>query len=486
MNTQVKRTAALILLLFLALFATLTYLQFAKAAELRANPNNWRAETDRNNRDRGLIVVDGGQIIARSEQSNDEFGYQRIYTEGPLYAPVTGFFTVVAPPQGGIELAENEVLEGTADSLFWTRVQDLFTGSRPRGGTVELSLLPNAQQVAWDALGDQRGAVVVMDATTGQILVMVSKPSFDPNALAVHSGSQVNDTYQALLDNPGRPLDNRAIAGHLYTPGSTFKLITAAAALQSGRFHPTTELDAPAALPYPNSTDQLTNFGDSECAASGQMSLADALAISCNTAFGLLGFDLGEQVLAQQAEAFGFGQPLDVPLAVTPSDFPIGQDSAEIIRASIGQQDVRVTPLQMAMVAAAIANHGDLMRPQLVSSTRDADLNVLSTTSPQRIAQPMSPVTADQLKEMMVGTVTKGSAARAAVSGLTVGAKTGTAQKGEGQAPDVWTVGFGETENRTMAIAVVVEDGGTQGVNGTGGAVASPIVSQVLQAVFAS
>jgi peptidoglycan glycosyltransferase len=483
LNTQIRRITNLVITMFIALLVALTYVQFAKASELRADPRNSRTFFASFARDRGPIVVSGGEVIASSQPVDDAYGYQRSYAAGTLYAPVTGYFTVIGPP-AGIEAVENEVLVGTSDSLFWTRIQDLFTGSQPRGGAIELTLEPKVQQAAWDALGDNRGAVVALDPATGEILAMVSKPSFDPNILAAHSPTEVETTYKALEADPTKPLYNRTIAGNLYAPGSTFKLITAAAALESGAYTPTTELEAPATLALPNTSHQLTNFADSSCAASGKMTLSDAMAVSCNTAFGQLGMDLGQRAIREQAEAFGFGEGLRVPLQVTPSQFPNGMDRAQTAMAAIGQYDNRVTPLQMAMVVSAITNDGQLMTPHLVRTKRDADLNVISTTQVSELSRPISTVTARDLKRMMVQVVTGGTAGRAAVSGVTVGAKTGTAQKGEGMAPDVWTVGFGQVDGRSVAVAVVIEDGGSQGLQGSGGQVAAPVLSQVIKAAL--
>ncbi|MCL2803473.1 MAG: penicillin-binding transpeptidase domain-containing protein [Micrococcales bacterium] len=481
MNTQIRRTTALVIVMFLALAGALTYVQFAKAGELRADPRNSRTYYDSFDRDRGPIVVAGGDIIVSSKPVDDDYSYQRLYADGPLYAPVTGYFTVVGPPSG-IEATENDVLVGTSDSLFWTRVQDLFTGKQPRGGAVELTIEPKLQQAAWDALGDQRGAVVAFDAKTGEILAMVSKPTFDPNDLAVHNQQQVNQVYQTLEADPSRPLYNRAIGGDLYAPGSTFKLITAAAALESGRYQPDSQLDAPTALDLPGTSHKLTNFGDSSCASSGKMTLAAAMTVSCNTAFGKLGMDLGENAIARQAQAFGFGRALELPLAVTPSVFPAEMDKAQLAMAAIGQYNDKATPLQMAMVVAAIANGGSLMTPHLVRSTRDADLQVISTTPTSKLSQPISRATANQLKDMMISVVDDGTATRAQIDQVTVGAKTGTAQKDGGQAPDVWTVGFGEAAGRLLVVAVVVEDGGTVGQSASGGTVAAPIMRQVIEA----
>ncbi|MDR2454304.1 MAG: penicillin-binding protein 2 [Bifidobacteriaceae bacterium] len=485
MNREIRRITLVVAAMFAALLVASSVIQFAAAGELRADSRNSRTFYDSFNRDRGPIMARGGEVLAHSEKVEDDYSYQRFYANGPLYAAVTGYVTVVGPPSG-MELMENAVLLGTADSLFSIpdRLREMFTGAEPTGGAVELTIDPNVQLAAWEALGDSQGAVVALDAKTGEILALVSKPAFDPNALAVHDPVAVDTAYKALEQDPGRPLDNRAIAGRQYAPGSTFKLITAAAALESGQYTATTELEAPAALELPNSTAKLTNFGDSSCSGSGRMTLADALAISCNTAFGWLGMELGATALAEQASRFGFGQDLSVPLYVRPSTFPQNMDQAQTAQAAIGQFDDRVTPLQMAQVAAAIANGGQAMAPHLVRSERDADLQVAKEIAAEEMGRPLSRANADALKTMMIATAETGTAQRARVEGVTVGAKTGTAEKAPGQAPDVWTVGFGEREGRLVAVAVVVEDGGARGAAGTGGQVAAPMAAAVLGAVF--
>ncbi|MDR1825263.1 MAG: penicillin-binding protein 2 [Bifidobacteriaceae bacterium] len=483
MNAQIRRMTALVTVMFLALLGSITWIQYAKAADLRARPDNTRSYYQSFDRDRGPIVVAGGQVIANSKPVDDDYGYQRIYADGPLYAPVTGFFTIL-PSSTGIERAENQVLEGTADSLFLSRLQDLVTGKEPLGGAVELTIDPVAQQAAWDAIGDQRGAAVVLDAKTGEILALVSKPSYDPNLLAAHNRDDVLAAYDAWEQDPDNPLYNRAIAGNLYFPGSTFKLITAAAALESGDYQADSELEAPQALDLPNSDHQITNYADSSCSSSGTMTMAAALTISCNTAFASLGMALGQDAIAAQAEKFGFGQDLEIPLTVTPSQFPKGMSIANTAMAAIGQYEDKVTPLQMAMVAAAIANDGRLMEPHLIRTERDADLTVMATTAAKELSRPISASTATTLRDMMLDVVTDGTATRAAVDGVTVGAKTGTAQKDADHAPDVWTVGFAEADGRTLAIAVVVEDGGAMGNGGSGGAVAAPIFAAIVEAVF--
>jgi peptidoglycan glycosyltransferase len=482
-NREIRRISLVVTAMILALLVASSVIQFAAAGQLRDDPRNSRAFYDSFDRDRGRIIAASGDVLARSEKVDDDYSYQRIYANGELYAPVTGYVTVVGPPSG-MELIENELLQGTDDALFWTRVQDVFTGRKPTGGAVELTIDPAVQQAAWDALGETSGAAVALDAKTGEILALVSKPTFDPNALAVHDPTAVLNTYQALEQDPAKPLANRAISGDLYAPGSTFKLITAAAALESGLYAADSELVAPDALDLPNSSAQLTNFADSSCAASGTMTMAEALAVSCNTAFGWLGMELGADALARQAERFGFGRDLSIPLYVRPSTFPKGMDKAQTAMAAIGQFDDRVTPLQMAMVAAAIANGGQLMAPHLVRSELDADHRVVREVAAEELERPISRTTATALKDMMVKAAETGTGQLARVDGLSVGAKTGTAETAPGQAPDVWTVAFGEAANRLVTVAVVVEDGGPRGQSGSGGTVAAPMAAAILAAVF--
>jgi peptidoglycan glycosyltransferase len=483
MNREIRRITLVVTAMIVALMVTVSVVQFGRAAELRADPRNSRTFYDSFNKDRGPIIALGGTVIASSTAVDDDYAYQRLYLNGPLYAAITGYVSVVGPPSG-LELVENEVLEGSADSLFFKRLQDLFTGASPTGGAVELTIDPSVQQAAWNALGNNKGSAVALDVKTGEILALVSKPSFDPNVLASHDPKAAQASYDALEADPNHPLYNRAIGGDLYAPGSTFKLITAAAALESGRYQPDTELDAPRELSLPGTSVKLTNVRDSSCASSGKMTLADALRVSCNTAFGQLGMDLGPAALSEQAAAFGFGQDMTIPLPVQPSVFPQNLDPAQTAMSAIGQLNDRVTPLQMALVAAAIANGGQLMQPQLVKSERDSELRVVAEVTPEELSRPISATTANQLAEMMIDTVENGTASKVKLDGVSVGAKTGTAEQGENEPPDVWMVGFGQRQNRTVAIAVVVEEGGQLGASGTGGAVAGPVMKAILQAVF--
>ncbi|WP_407345100.1 peptidoglycan D,D-transpeptidase FtsI family protein [Pengzhenrongella phosphoraccumulans] len=483
MNTPLRRLAIVVVAMFVSLMAAATSVQFVQAAKLNDDPRNVRTLYREFNNSRGPIIIAGEQV-ASSTKVDDAFKYQRTYTNGPLFAPVTGFYSVVYS-RTGIERAENDVLTGTADSLFLSRVQDLFTGRQPQGSSVELTIDPAVQQAAWDALGDQRGAVVAIDPATGAILAMVSKPTFDPNVLAGHSTSAVNEAYRVLNDDPAAPLLNRAI-NETYPPGSTFKLIDAAAALEGG-MTPETQLAAPLTLPLPGSSKSISNFGGESCGPGATVSLAEALRVSCNTAFAQLGMDLGADTLRSQAEAFGFDDPLQIPLTVTPSRFPAppGPDAAQTALSAIGQYDVRATPLQMALVSAAIANGGKQMAPYLVQTVRNPDLEVVEEASPRELRTSVSATTAAALRDMMIGVVENGSGKSARISGVQVAGKTGTAQTTTDAAPHAWFTAFAPADAPRVAVAVVVENGGSLGNEATGGQVAAPIARAVIEAVLA-
>jgi peptidoglycan glycosyltransferase len=414
--------------------------------------------------------------------SQDRYKYQRTYPGGALYTPVTGFYSVVYG-ETGIESAEGDLLAGTSDQLFYRRISDLLTGQQPQGATVELTIDPTLQKIAWDALGDQRGAVVALDPKTGNVLAMVSKPSYDATLLAGHDGAQVTKNRQRLLDDPNRPLDNRAIAGRLYPPGSTFKLITAAAALSTGRYRADSEVPGPASIQLPQSTNRLPNDDGQPCGPGDQSTLTEALTRSCNTTFALLGQQVGADALRKQADAFGFDQALRIPLTVTPSVFPATLDQAHLAQSSIGQFDVRTNPLEMAMVSAAIANGGVLMKPNLVARVRSADLEVIQTTTPAELSRPISSEVASQLRTMMLSVVTSGTGTAAQIDGVDVAGKTGTAQSSPGNPPHAWFTSFASGNGRDIAVAVVVEDGGKAGNEAFGGTVAAPIARKVMEAV---
>jgi peptidoglycan glycosyltransferase len=326
---------------------------------------------------------------------------------------------------------------------------------------------------------------VAVEPATGKILAMVSTPGFDPNTLATHDTTAANAAYQQLLAADGDPLINKTTSEN-YPPGSTFKLVTAAAALESGAYTPESVLSAPDVYTLPGTRTTLPNFGGSSCGANQQTTLADALRISCNTAFASLGVDLGDDAIREQAEKFGFDQTdLTVPMRVAASRYPEDLNDAQTALSAIGQESVRATALQMAMVASAIANGGTLMTPYLVQTVRTANLDVVSEADPTELSQAVSAATAQQLTDMMIGVVQSGSGTSAQISGVQVAGKTGTAQTGvEGDSPHAWFTGFAPADDPQVAVAVIVEHGGSVGSEATGGRVAAPIAKAVMEAVI--
>lgn len=482
MNAPIRRVFAVALVLFLTLMVSVTNIQFFQAPTLNADGRNSRALYREYGRNRGPIVV-GGEAVAVSTPVEDAFSFLRTYPQGELLAPVTGYFSLVHGSTG-IERAENDVLNGTSSSLLVERIQALFTGRQPQGGSVELTIDLAAQQAALEAFGDQAGAAVALDPRTGAVLALVSTPSFDPNALSGHDTAAVNAAMAELTAAEDRPLDNRAIASRLYPPGSTMKLITSAALLAAG-YTPDSVVDAPDQWTPSDTSTPIGNPGGETCGDGVSVTLEYALQESCNTPFAILAASLGDDALREQAQAFGFERDLDIPLTVTPSVF--GEEDmgpAFTAMSAIGQKDVRTHPLQMAMVSAAVANGGVLMRPYLVATTRGPDLRILDEAAPSVFSTPMTPANAAQLRDMMVNVVENGTGWRAQIDGVTVAGKTGTAQTAEGQPPHAWFTAFAPAEDPQVAVAVVVEYGGSLGDDATGSAVAAPIARQIMEAVL--
>jgi penicillin-binding protein A len=480
MTTSIKRLSAILGVLLLALLININYLTVIRGADLRSQPGNTRALLDEYSRERGAILI-GGRPVAYSERTNDELIYLRQYSRAALYAPATGFYSVIYGATG-VERGENDVLAGTADLLFGRRLVDLFTGRQPRGGSVALTIDPRAQIAAAEALGNRRGAVVAIDPATGEILALVTSPSYNANRLSSHDLSDIRSYWNKLINADNQPLLNRPIA-QTYPPGSVFKVVTTAAALASGRYSPTTMLEGPARLQLPQTTATIGNFDRQKCLG-GRLSLADALRISCNTAFAALGLSVGAESLRAMATDFGFGTSFTLPMTSAASRFPAELNAPQTAQSAIGQFDVAATPLQMAMVAAGIANRGVVMRPYLVSERLSPELTVLSVTQPQEFSRPISPTVAAQLTSMMVDVVARGTGRGAAINGIDVAGKTGTAQRGEGQAPHAWFISFAPAATPRIAVAVVVEAGGNIGSEATGGRLAAPIARAVIAAVL--
>jgi peptidoglycan glycosyltransferase len=478
MNTQLRRVSTFVLLMFLSLFVSTTIIQYFQQGNLTADGRNARSIYASFQTERGLILVDG-QPIAYSEPVDDRYNYQRVYPAGPLYSTVTGYFSV-QPSAGGLESELNAFLGGNSDAQFLDRINAILTGRDPQGASVELTIDPVVQQAAWDALGDYTGAVVAIDPKTGAILALVSKPTYDPNSLAVHDPQLVEDTYQSLVADPGDPLIDRGIAGDLNPPGSTFKLVVAAAALESGQYTPDSAFPNPTSIDLPGTSTAITNSADSNCGGGGEATIATALRLSCNIPFAQLAGALGGDVIREQAEEFGFGSSFDIPMPTEPSQYPATQSEAETWLTGFGQASVRASPLQMAMVSAAIANSGTLRRPTLVESIVAPDLSVLQAFEPEVYSTPLNEQNATLMTQMMVAGVSSGVANNARISGVEVAGKTGTAENGPGQPYTLWFTGFAPANDPRVAIAVVLEDRQT----GFGNLLAAPIARTVMEAVL--
>ncbi len=481
MNKELKRVSFAVLAMFLALFLSTTTISVFQRETLQSDGRNVRVLYDSYSTQRGSILVNG-EPIAQSVPVEDRYNFQREYTNGQLYAPITGYFTL---NQGttGVESELNDFLSGTANEQFLEQLNAIFTGQEAQGASVELTIDPAVQQAAWDALGDQQGAVVAIEPSTGRILAMVSKPTYDPNQLASHDTQAVIDTYQALEADAADPLQNRAIGGDLNPPGSVFKLVVTAAALENG-LTPESEFPNPPSFTLPGSTATVSNSGEGSCGGTENATIATALRLSCNVAFAQIGLAVGEDNIRNIAEEFGFGQSVDVPMSSTASRYPDEMDDAQLALSSFGQYDVRATPLQIAMVSAAIANGGELMRPTLLESIIGPDLEPVEEYQPEVFSTPISQQTASTMTGMMVEGVGNGVASNARIGGVDVAGKTGTAENGEDEPYTLWFTGFAPANDPQVAVAVVVENGGGLGQSGSGNRVAAPIARQVMEAVL--
>ncbi len=482
MNREIKRVSTIVLAMFLALLVSTSILQVVQADNLAEDSRNTRARNDSYSAQRGAILV-AGQPVAQSVPSSDVYKWQRVYSNGPLYSAVTGFYPINGEATG-LEGALDDKLAGTSNSQFFDRINAILTGKNPQGASVETTIDPKAQQAAWDALGDYQGAVVLLEPKTGRILAMVSKPTYDPNVLASHDTAAVNTTYQQLLDTAGDPLINRTIGGNLNPPGSTFKPVMSASAFGTGEYTKDSQLPNPASLPLPGSPTIVKNDSLTTCGPGETVSIATAQILSCNIPFAELGMQLKPQVIKDQADKFGFNQSFKIPIPVEKSVYPLYTDPAERALGSFGQKDDRATPLQMAMVSAAVANGGKLMTPNLVDAIRSSDLQTIDSFTPTQFSQPMSQENADTIKQMMVDGVDHGVASNARIDGVQVGGKTGTAQNGENDPYTLWFTGFAPANDPQFAVAVVVENGGGRGQSGTGNSIAAPIAKKVLEAVL--
>ncbi|WP_367320842.1 penicillin-binding transpeptidase domain-containing protein [Streptomyces sp. HUAS ZL42] len=485
MTRHIRHAAVFCALLLAALLVNAARVQVVEGPSYDANPANRRGTIARYAQPRGDILV-GGEAVTGSRDTGEHLRYERTYTDGPLYAPVTGFASQVYGTTL-LEDTDDDVLSGTHPLLSPFPLWNDFTHAQNPGGHVVTTLDRSAQQAAYDGLDGRKGAVAALEPATGRILALVSSPSYDPAELS-GNGTAVARAWARLNGDPNRPMLNRAVR-QTYPPGSTFKVVTAAAALDAGVI---TDVDAPTDSPdpyrLPGTTTSLTNESDG-CA---DASLRAAFEWSCNTVFAKLGVDVGVADMAATAAGFGFNDgDIEVPFPVAPSTFDTTVDRAQLALSSIGQYNTRATPLQMAMVAAAVANGGRLRAPYLVERTTRAGGSTVSTAGPRPERQVMRPATAVRMRELMTDVVNEGTGTNAAIPGATVGGKTGTAQHGIGNAgtPYAWFVGWARDDydlEPRVAVAVVVEDASADREDISGNGVAAPIARAVMEAVLNS
>lgn len=497
MTHTMRRLGIAVIIMLTALMANLTYIQVVKAGDLRHDAHNRRTNFEEFSRARGQITAAGGVVLAQSKPTNDQYLYQRMYPGGPAYANLTGYYSL-RYGSTGMERLENDLLAGSDPQLWVDQISDFLTGRDPQGGNVEFTISPTVQTAAYQGLAkqDMVGAVVAIEPKTGAVLALASTPSFDPDPIASHDDETSATAYNEIANASPSPVLDRSI-GAVYPPGSTFKLLVAAAALENG-MSPDDLLTSAATITLPETGGAtLSNYGKSVCAnaTGGMVPLHVALARSCNTAFAQLAMELGRDTLTDMAEALGIdgepdkisGYPV-VASRIGSMTSPDGEDDlGAIAQSGIGQRDVAVTPMALAQMTATIANGGKQMTPYLLAKTTRPDLSVISTTQPDPATTAISKKTSKYLRDMMIESE-RYTAGSGQIAGLTIASKTGTAEHGadpKNTPPHAWYVAFAPADDPQIAVAVLVTDGGGRGLDATGGTVAAPIGRSVISAALA-
>lgn len=485
MNNNLRRIFNIVIALIVILGISSSLMTVVFSNRLNADSRNSRALYSEFATDRGPILAEDGEtVLAQSVKVKDAYQYQRQYPAGEVYAPITGFFSVTQRARYGVEASRNQQLSGMSDSLWLGRLKALIEGQANRGAIVETSINPKLQNLAYQLLQGRSGAVVAIEPSTGRILAMVSTPSYNPNLLASHNGGSANEAWNRLAAGSTSPIINKATR-QLYAPGSTFKIVVAAAALESGKYTMDSQIPAGSSFTLPNTSTKLINATPSADGVGGKISLADALAYSSNTAFAQLAIALGKDAVASEAKKLGFGSSITIdgtetggtPMRSVPAVFPDVTGDDRLALASIGQGDTLETPLLNAMIAATVANKGVMLHPTLVDRVRSSDLSIISERSTTTMSEGFSTKTADTLTTMMQGVVTKEST-NLAIPGISVAAKTGTAQVGVNNSSiNAWVSGFAPADNPKIAISVLVANAGDFGALSAG-----PIMKQMMEA----
>lgn len=474
MNNPLRKVSIFVALMMAALLVNVTWISVVRTDDLNAEPRNRRVRDAEFASDRGAILV-GNTPIAITNPAEGNFPFAREYPDGSTWSSVTGWYSYDYA-RNELESQYNEELSGTGSIQAVSRIIDLLVGRTRQGADLSTTLDPAAQSAAVRALGDKQGAAIAMNWESGEILALASTPTYDPNRLSTLDLADAGVAWEELLNAPGEPLKNRAVR-EIFPPGSTFKLVTAAAALEDGML-PSTELDAPQSLPLPNSSRSIGNSTD--CGGT-TVTMQQALITSCNTAFSSLGMELGGEKLRATSEAFGFNAPSRIDLPSATSRFPMELDEAQTALSAIGQYDVAASPLQMLQVTAAIANDGHMMQPHVVRTVTRPDLKVISSTEPHELGSPMTEANAQLLQQMMESVVSDGTGRPAQIDGMTIGGKTGTAQSDPDRPPYAWFVGY--AKDPKVAVVAFVQSADVERDDISGGRVAAPIFTAILEAL---
>ncbi|MEV6668339.1 peptidoglycan D,D-transpeptidase FtsI family protein [Streptomyces nigra] len=479
MNKTIRRASVFTLLLVLALLGRATWVQFYDGRALADDKDNRRNTIALYSAPLGDIIVGGKPVTGSARTTGGDLAYKRTYRDGSLYSAVTGYSSQ-AFGATQLEGVYRDLLDGTDTRL--KGVLDTVTNKRSDPGNVVTTIDPAVQKAAYEALGDKKGAAVAIDPATGRILAVASTPSYDPTAITTGDA----DAWKALTSDPDKPMTNRALRQPL-PPGSTFKLVVAAAALEDGLYESVDEpTDSPDPYPLAQSSDELTNENPS--APCEDASLRVALQYSCNNVFASVAVDLGQDKVRAMAEKFGFNDDeQDVPVRAYESVYPTGMDKAQTALSGIGQFDVTATPLQIAMVSAAIANGGKLVSPHMVAQITDGNGDVLEDYDDSAGSEEIvSSRTAEQLQSAMQTVVEEGTGTNARIAGATVGGKTGTAQHGEknSKTPYAWFTSYGKADGKEVAVAVLVEQSNAARSEVSGNGLAAPVARKVMEAAL--
>jgi peptidoglycan glycosyltransferase len=481
-TTQIRRVGIGILLGFIAVFLQLNYLQIFAAERIASNNANVRSLLREYSIKRGSIVTVDGKTVALSKSTGGKLDYLRTYPGGDTYGHMTGYYSIIYGTSR-IERSYDDVLLGEGGVISMQDIRDRLFDSGEQGDNVRLTVDSRLQEAARSALGNERGAVVALDPNTGEVRAIWSNPSYDPSPLASHNTKEERRYWNSLNpESSDSPLIDLSTSRG-YPPGSTFKVVTAAAALESGRYNERSTFPDPQQLELPLTDNTLTNFTHQPCTGTGRIDLFTALRISCDTTFAKIGLEIPDEVL-DIAGKLGFNSPIPFDVGTESSTYPDVPDDEAPLRAyaAIGQGDTNATPLQMAIVAATVANGGEVPRPRLVRQVIDPSGGVVETISPEDLGRAFSEQTAATLTEMMTAVVDSGTGTAAQIPGVKVAGKTGTAQTVEGENPHTWFICFAPADNPQIAVAVIVENGGSFGSEATGGAVAAPIAKLILEA----